>query len=435
MEIKPSQEHRPFKLGNSSKEEQKEAFALALVGISQPGYQCLANAYLRESLRADERLAGLAVGNLEFDTSVSAWWIVYHLLSQEYEPSLVGFSVYCWNANTVYEALRILSTVRPDLPVVLGGPEVGPLAEEVHERFAPQVIYVAPGEGERIICDLVDLLMSGKSRDKIKHLPERDATLDLDTIPSPYNEVQRPPIDGSAYIESYRGCPHRCSYCYESKGIAQIRSFSWPRIAADIELLATTPGVKSFTFVDSAFNLTKARLQKLSDILAPYAQRGIRLHTIEVDVESIDDEQASLLRRAGVVSVETGPQTTGAKALELSQRSLDKEAYLKGVEACRRAGITVIADLILGLPGDSVETCLESMRFVIQDSDPGVLQASSLHVLPGTLLWDRADELGLAYDEQAPHAVIQTADISFKELRELEVFSAALSALYRTGIS
>lgn len=430
--VKFAADHRvDFTLRGHDTVQGDKPYVVALVGISQPGYQCLANAYLRESLRADTRLSNLAVGTLEFDTTASAWWIVYHLLSQEYEPDLVGFSVYCWNAATVYEILRLLRKVRPDLPVVLGGPEVGPIAEEMCERFSPQVVYVAASEGERVICDVVEVLMRDKSPRKLAYLPTRDAVEDMDTLPPPYTEEQRPPIDGSAYIETYRGCPHRCSYCYESKGIAKIRSFSWQRIAADIDLVAGTPGMRSFTFVDSAFNLTLERLRKLSDLLAPHAARGIRLHTIEVDIESIDDEQAALLVRAGVVSVETGPQTTGTVALEQSQRSFNRDAYLRGVKACRDAGITVIADLILGLPGDSVETCLESMRFVVQDADPGIMQASSLHVLPGTLLWDKAEELSLHYDSEPPHAVIQTADISFRELRELEVFSAALGKLYR----
>jgi len=417
-------------------------YAIALVGISQPGYQCLANAYLRESLRADTRLSNLAVGTLEFDTNVSAWWIVYNLLSQEYEPDLVGLSVYCWNAHIAYEAIRILSKVRPELPIILGGPEVGPLADELHERFAKQeanIVYIAPGEGERVICDVVELLASTDSSDKtarkLNYLPTRDPVEDLDMLPAPYTEQHRPPTDGSAYIETYRGCPHNCAYCYESKGIQRVRSFSWERIAADIELVATTPGMQSFTFVDSAFNLTTSRLRKLSDLLAPHAQRGIRLHTIEVDIESIDDEQAALLVRAGVASVETGPQTTGDAALENCQRSLNPDAYLRGVRACKEAGIIVAADLIIGLPGDTVQTCLESMRFVIQDVDPGILNISSLHVLPGTLLWDKAEEFDLCFDSEPPHVVMQTADINYKELRELEVFATALSTLYRTGIA
>ncbi|MCL2537666.1 MAG: B12-binding domain-containing radical SAM protein [Coriobacteriia bacterium] len=412
-------------------------FAVALVGISQPGYQSLANAYLRESLRADSRLTNLAVGTLEFDTTASPWWIVYSLLSQQHSPDVVGFSVYCWNASAVYEAIRILASTRPELPIILGGPEVGPQAKALRKYFhsaGNKVVYIASGEGERVICDVIEVLQRDPSGRKLNYLPTRDAIAQLDQIPAPYNEQHRPPTDGSAYIETYRGCPHACAYCYESKGISRVRSFSWDRIAADIELVATTPGMQSFTFVDSAFNLTPERLRKLSDIMAPFAAAGIKLHTIEVDIEKVDAEQAALLARAGVVSVETGPQTTGQKAGECVQRPFDAAAYLRGVNACKDAGIAVTADLILGLPGDTVATTLESMRFVVQEADPAVMQISSLHVLPGTALWDRAKELELRFDYDPPHLVMQTADIGFKELRELEVFGNALANLQRTSL-
>jgi anaerobic magnesium-protoporphyrin IX monomethyl ester cyclase len=337
--------------------------------------------------------------------------------------------VYCWNAGIVYEVLDILYEIMPDQKIVLGGPEVGPIAEELHERF-PQLTYIVKGEGEQAICDVVHALTHDRD---LSLLPQREPIANLDMIPSPYSDAYPPAIDGSAYIETFRGCPHACAYCYEGKGVARIRSFSWKRIEKDIERIATTPGMKSFSFVDSVFNLTRDRLQRLSDILAPYAERGLCLHTIEVDIESIDDEQAALLKRAGVVSVETGPQTTGEKALTLCNRSLDKDAYLRGVEACKRAGIRVEADLIIGLPGDTVSDVLDSFQFVV-DADPGVIQASTLHVLPGTQLWDCADEFGLHFDKNPPHEVIKTADITYTDLRNLEVFGLALGALYRARL-
>jgi len=404
-------------------------FVIALVGISQPGYTCLANRYLRGALKQDTRLPSLAVATLEYDVGVDAWWVVYELLSLEYPVDLVCFSVYCWNASIVYESIELLHSVRPDLPIVLGGPEVGPLAPEIKKRF-DYLAAIIPGEGERALGDVVHALVRGGD---LELLPVRDLIEDLDSIPSPYTDAAPPATDGSAYLETYRGCPHRCAYCYEGKGVSRIRSFSFERIAADIERLARTPGMKSFSFVDSVFNLTTERLRKLSDILAPHAERGIRLHTIEVDIENVDEEQARLLRRAGVVSVETGPQTVGKRALELSHRSLDKAAYRAGVQACKREHIRVEADLIIGLPGDTVSDVLEGFAFVL-DVDPGVIQASTLHVLPGTTLYDDADELGVTFDPNPPHEVIETADISYTDLRNLEVFGLALGRLYRARI-
>ena len=420
-----------------------ERIVVALAAINSPGYHSLANAYLRECLSTDPRLPEVWVADLEFTTVDNPYWIAYRILALDPAPELVGFSVYCWNARAVYDTARILTSARPGMRIVLGGPEVGPIAAQVLERH-PFLFGVVRGEGEKTLPALVLSMSRGGDPESVPglsvntargvvHGPEVSPVEPLDALPFPFTDAHPAPTDGSAYLETYRGCPHRCAYCFEAKGTAKIRSLSWERIERDIDRVASTPGITSLSFIDSVFNLTPERLRRLSDILAPHAERGLRLHTIEVDIERIDDEAASLLARAGVVSVETGPQTTGERALALTERSLDPDRYLAGVRACRDAGISVESDLIIGLPGDTVETVLESMRFAIA-ADPGVVQMSTLHVLPGTPLWDRAGEMGLVFDHEPPHEIISTADIGFAELRQLEVFGVALCDLYRARV-
>jgi len=417
-----------------------EHVVVALVGMSAPGYRSHANAYLRESLKADTQLPDVWVADIEFTTDTSPWWVAYRVLALDPSPHILGFSVYCWNAEAVYHAIRLIAASNPSIRIVLGGPEVGPQAESVLEQN-PAVFAVAHAEGERTLPMLVRSLIRGGDPEATPGLtvrtprgivrgPEATPVERLDSVPSAYTDSHPPATDGSAFIETYRGCPHNCAYCYEGKGVSAIRSFSWDRIAADIERVATTPGMRSFSFIDSVFNLTPDRLERLADLLEPHAKRGTRLHTIEVDIERIDDAAAAHLVRAGVVSVETGPQTTCPRALAATNRTFNPEAYRAGVEACRRAGISVEADLIIGLPGDTVDSVLESMRFAIS-VDPGVVQSSTLHVLPGTQLWDSGEELGLRWDHRAPHEIIETPTLSFQQLRQLEVFGAALGEVYR----
>lgn len=417
---------------------------VALAGVSTPGYRSLANAYLRESVKTDPRLPETWITTPEFDTSTDPWWIAYQLLDLDPAPDVVGFSVVCWNARIVFEAIRVLKAARPDTYVVVGGPEVGPLAEKTLVE-QPDVDAVVAGEGEFALPDLLHALVRGgdpgavpgvsaRAGGRVVSGPERPAVEDLDDLPSPYSAAALIPVDGSMYLETYRGCPHACAYCFEGKGSTRIRSFGWERIAADIDRVASVPGMRSFSFIDPVFNLTLERLRHLSDLLAPWAAKGVRLHTIEVDIERIDDEQATLLARAGVVSVETGPQSVGQAALETCRRSLDRERFLAGVAACKRAGISVECDLIVGLPGDTIDDVLEGMRFVF-DADPGKVQMSTLHVLPGTDLWSRADELGLAFDRMPPHELVATPTLSFADLRRVEVLGNAASAIYRAKLS
>jgi radical SAM superfamily enzyme YgiQ (UPF0313 family) len=415
---------------------------VALLALNSPGYQSLALAYLRAYAQADRRLAGRAAfQTLDLTIESDPWWVAWRVLGLE--PDVLGVSVTCWNARAVYEVCRIVGQVRPECAIVLGGPEVGAIAEDVM-RANPAVHAVVRGEGEATFADLLDVVAGGgkawrvegvtaRKGDDVVSAPDRALIADLDSVPSPYLTGLLAPIDGGSYLETYRGCPHRCAYCFEGKGYGRLRHFSEARVAAEIEAVAGAPGVRSFSFIDPVFNLTSDRLGTLSARRAPHAARGVRLHTIEVDIERVDDETAALLVAAGVASVETGPQTIGRAALETCRRGFDRERFARGVRALRTVGISVECDLIVGLPGDDVFDFLAGLRFVLS-LDPGAVQSSTLHVLPGTDLWERAVELGLSFDAEPPHEIVATPHVPFREMRRAEVLADSAQRAYRARV-
>jgi hypothetical protein len=68
------------------------------------------------------------------------------------------------------------------------------------------------------------------------------------------------------------------------------------------------------------------------------------------------------------------------------------------------------------------------------DLDPGKIQSPTLHVLPGTPLWDDASARGLVFDREPAHEVVSTAQMSFAELRRAEVLGSALQKAYKARI-
>jgi len=412
---------------------------VALLALNVPGYQSLALGYLRAHAMHDDRLAGrVAFETLDLSTDDDVWWVAYRLIALR--PDILAVSVYCWGARATYDVCRIVRAALPEVRIVLGGPEVGPIADEVL-RTHPEVEAIVRGEGEAAFADLLDEArrrkpftrvdgVSARTTDgEIRHSPDRPVIRELDTVPSPYLAGVLEPREGTAYLETYRGCPHNCAYCFEGKGYGRVRSFSRERTEAEIRHLVEDRGVTCFTFVDSVFNLTPERLEWLTSILAPYARRGVALHTVEVDIERIDTAAAVALRDAGVVSVETGPQTVGAIALATCHRRFDRERFAAGVAALTSVGIRVECDLIAGLPGDNAADFLNGLTFCLS-LDPGKIQTSTLHVLPGTELYARAEELGLRYDAEPPHEIIQTQTIGFTDLRRLEARSVYIAARY-----
>lgn len=415
---------------------------VALIGVNSPGYRSLALGYLRAHAQADERLRAVGFTTIDLDTGTDPWWTAYRVLGLRPRPDVVAFSVVCWNARHVYEALRVIKTAHPSVLVVLGGPEVGPIAEAVLAAEAG-VDLVVRGEGEATFADVLhrrvsdgpDADLSGipgvatRRGGDIVSAPERELIADLDSIPSPYLTGVMEAVDGATYLETYRGCPHRCAYCFEGKGYGRLRRFSDARVAAEMDYVASS-GLHAFSFIDPVFNLTPERLVWLSRHLAPHADRGVRLHTIEVDIERISPAEAALLRAAGVASVETGPQSIGQEALANCRRAFDHDRFVAGVRALRNEGVSVECDLIIGLPGDTPTDVVSGLDFAIS-LDPGRVQISTLHVLPGTELWRRADELGVLYDPLPPHEVIATPQTDFRDLRRLEALGIAATMLYR----
>jgi anaerobic magnesium-protoporphyrin IX monomethyl ester cyclase len=415
---------------------------VALVALNWPGYQSLALGYLRAFAEADQHLAGRAAFvTLDLDSEMDPWWVAYRILGLE--PDVVAFSVMCWNANKVFTTCSLIKQAMPDIRIVIGGPEVTPIAEQVLEKH-PEIEIAVRGEGEETFAELIHTMLGTRKLsyvdgvtvrdgDRITSAPDRPLIANLDDIPSPYTAGVLQPLQGSAYIETFRGCPHDCGYCFEGKGYGRVRYFSKERVTAEIDALAGSGAVTSFSFVDPVFNLTRDRLEWLSEVLAPHAARGLRLHTIEVDIEHIDDEEAEMLSRAGVVSVETGPQTVGAAALEACHRRFDRDRFVSGVEALKRRGISVECDLIIGLPGDTLQDFFDGLDFLVE-LDPGIIQMSSLHVLPGTDLWNRAEELGLVFNQDPPHEIIHTATMGFAELRRAEAYGSTVSDHYRARL-
>jgi len=80
-----------------------------------------------------------------------------------------------------------------------------------------------------------------------------------------------------------------------------------------------------------------------------------------------------------------------------------------------------------------VDDFFEGLSFAI-DLDPGIVQSSTLHVLPGTDLWVRAGGLGLRYDPEPPHEVIATGTIGYRDLRRAEVRALWLQTQYRARV-
>lgn len=110
-------------------------------------------------------------------------------------------------------------------------------------------------------------------------------------------------------------------------------------------------------------------------------------------------------------------------------RYYNEEKFKKGVRLLEDSGIEVITDLIIGLPGDNFFKFVKSAK-TIMDMKPTTIVFSILHVLPGTVLYERSEDFGLKFDDKAPHLVLSTPDFPYEDIDKAVIMAYSLDKEY-----
>ena len=288
---------------------------------------------------------------------------------------MFGFSVVCWNARTVYEVARILKRVRPGAFIVVGGPEVGPIAEQVLAE-QPAIDAVVRGEGEVTLPDLLHSLVRGgdpasvpgvtsRVTAPIASWPARARIEDLDSLPIA--------LRGGRARDGRLGVPR-----------------DLPGLSPQLRLLLRGQGRHAHPVVLMGADRVRHRGARLH---AGHALVQLHRPGLQPDRRASGAPLGSARavggarnpashhrgrhrasrRRAGRTcslapawrAWRPGRSPWGKAALKTCGRSFDAERFRAGVEACRSHGISVECDLIVGLPGDTVQDVVDGIEFAI----------------------------------------------------------------------
>jgi anaerobic magnesium-protoporphyrin IX monomethyl ester cyclase len=357
------------------------------------------------------------------------------------EPDVTAFSVYLWNRRETLELVDALAVARPELRIVLGGPEVSFDGPELFRQH-PGLTALVRGEGEIPLRGLLSAWNRGKEPVQVPRLawreggdilegPESPPLAELDAISSPFRlglvELSR----GFVYLETSRGCPYACAFCMSSLDEG-VRSFSPERIRSDLRFLMERrmPKIK---LVDRTFNYDAARAREIFSFILKH-NRASHFH-FEIGAHLLDEPTLALLETVpeGMFQFEIGVQSTLPATLDAIGRRASLERLEANVGRLRRKGnILLHLDLIAGLPGEGYREFLGSVDRVAA-LRPHHLQIEVVKVLPGSPLRHRAAELKLRFDPNPPYTVLVTPDLGFAELERFQGISRLLDLTWNSG--
>ena len=353
---------------------------------------------------------------VEFDINQRPLDIAEVLLS--HKPKIIGFGVYIWNVAETAEVVTAVKRVRPDVTIIFGGPEVS------YEGDQPPVFdladYVITGEADLKFAEVCQHLLSGRrppAKIIAPPLPEFSQLL------LPYELYDEKDIAHRViYVEASRGCPFTCEFCLSSLDVP-VRQAPLPELLGHLQKLLDR-GVRQFKFVDRTFNLNLKVSKTLLQFFLDRYRPGLFFH-----FEMIPDRLPEALREIiarfppGALQFEVGVQSFNEEVCQRISRRQDLRRLEDNFRFLRsQTGVHLHADLIVGLPGETLESFAAGFDQLIH-LGPQEIQIGILKRLRGTPIVRHDAEWQMVYNSNPPYEILQNKLIDFGTMQRMRRFA------------
>lgn len=329
--------------------------------------------------------------------------------NNSFKPDIIGFSIITPNYPVAKINIQQLRNKYENIKIIAGG---------VHSTLFPETLLndgvdvVVKGEGEQVIVDLVQCLMSNDNLENIEGIAfinnnfkfiikeSHRKKVDLKGLPI----VNRNLFNLKKYTHhsmiASRGCPYRCKFCCNYSGTILQKGTSvkkYSDIIYEMKYLENEFDAKDIFFADDIF------LIKKSDILSfckEYNEAGLTVEWVgQMRADTIDKDIAEAIYKAGCKRIYFGVESGSENILKSSLKKITKQRLLDGINHAKNAGIRVKTGWIYGLPG-TIEEQYESIDFMLK-MEPHEISIHQLIPFPGTPYYENPEEYGIIIKDKS----------------------------------
>lgn len=323
------------------------------------------------------------------------------------DVGLIGISLNSFGYRSAQNLCRSVKNVRPNVPIVIGGPLPSASPTQVLQDFACD--GVIRGEGEYSFLRLATNLSAGLPlfagevsgacrRDESGQIVEQPISriADLDKIPFPAYHLF-PPLrhyrtrsrkSPAVSMVTSRGCTYQCSFCSKDVFSRHATFRSPENVLTEIDWLVRNLGVRQIDIVDDNFAQNRKHMECILDglrqrryDLALNLQSGIR-------TETLDEALLRKMKEAGFYKIAFGIESVDPEVLRLCRKNLDLKKVEESVRLAKSLGLVTYGFFIVGLPGETESGFQRTLDFA-KRLDFDIANFCLAVPFPGTTLWEQ----------------------------------------------
>ena len=349
-----------------------------------------------------------------------------------FNPDIIGITSVTMNFGLAASIIKTAKEGFPSAITIMGGPHVSFDYENTLKQY-PEIDLIAIGEAEQTIAELLPVIrnceawpgingIAFRNGDKIVATRQRELIHDLDSLSVPARHL----LQISKYLAlgfpisiiTSRGCPNRCIFCQGRRMVgSRVRSRDPQRVVDEIERLLAY-GFERINFSDDFFTSNPKRVKQICQEIR---NRNLSFSwTVFARADSVDTELLTIMRDSGCDTVFYGIESGNQQMLDRIHKRIKLDRIRKAVADCKTVGMTVFGSFIVGLPGETMDTLMDSHRFA-EELDI-IYGYHFLAPLPGTEIKECIDQYDLElltedwslYD--ANRSIVRTSGLTPEEI-------------------